>query len=114
MNSRPTSEQACFDAAYWLDEMRGEASIRLVERIAEADHGAFSDFYDLTSARVFGIVRALVPDVSLSEQLTREIFLEFWKNAPQHAATFEPLRSILLFTRTWVDDALAAPGRLSA
>ncbi|MEF2977365.1 hypothetical protein [Subtercola sp. YIM 133946] len=81
----------------WLAQLQGGAGAALMTRMGAADQTAFGEFYDLTAPRVLAIVRAVVIDPELSEELTGEIFLEFWKTAPLHAREFEPLRSVALF-----------------
>ena len=83
----------------WLVHLRSGVGSALLKRMARADTDAFGEFYDLTAARVLGTVLAIIPQPELAEELTGEIFLEFWKTAPQHADEFEPFRSIVLFAR---------------
>ncbi len=56
----------------------------LLGRIAEGDENSFSQFYDQTSSRVFGLVRRLLKDGAQSEEVTQEIFLEVWQNAKRY------------------------------
>ena len=59
----------------------------LLSRVAEGDQFAFSQFYDQTAGRVFGLVRRLLKDVAQSEEVTQEIFLEVWQNAKRYDPT---------------------------
>lgn len=58
----------------------------LLALIANGDQGAFAEFYELTSRRVFGMARRVLIDPELSEDTTQEVFLQVWQNA----AKFNP------------------------
>ena len=85
--------------AAWLLYLRSDVGISLMTRVAATDLDAFGEFYDLTAARVLAVIRSVIPDPELSEELMTEIFLEFWRTAPARASSFEPLRSVILFAR---------------
>lgn len=53
----------------------------LLGQIAQGDQGAFAEFYELTSRRVFGMARRVLIDTELSEDTTQEVFLQVWQNA---------------------------------
>jgi RNA polymerase sigma-70 factor (ECF subfamily) len=52
------------------------------------DAEAFSDLYDLTSSRIFGLCRRLIRDVAEAEDIVQEAYLEIWAKA----AVFDPGR----------------------
>ncbi|MEO6944087.1 MAG: sigma-70 family RNA polymerase sigma factor [Lacisediminihabitans sp.] len=56
----------------------------LLARIATGDEAAFSALYDEIAPRVLGLVRRLLVDHAQSEEVTQEIFLEIWQNAPRY------------------------------
>ena len=58
----------------------------LLARIARGDQEAFAELYDQTSSRVHGLVQRLLVDHAQSEEVTQEVFLEIWQNAPRYAA----------------------------
>ena len=58
----------------------------LLRRVANHDADAFADFYDHTSARVYGLVTRVVRDRGYSEETTQEVYLQVWQNA----ANFNP------------------------
>jgi RNA polymerase sigma-70 factor (ECF subfamily) len=60
----------------------------LLVATASGDRGAFSDLYDQTASRVFGLVRRLLVDASQAEEVTQDVFLEIW----QASARFDPAR----------------------
>jgi len=70
-----------------LDETVPVTLNDLLGRVAEGDQGAFSQLYDQTSGRVFGLVRRLLKDSAQSEEVTQEIFLEVWQNAKRYDPT---------------------------
>jgi RNA polymerase sigma-70 factor (ECF subfamily) len=60
----------------------------LLVATARGDRTAFSDLYDQTAPRVFGLVRRLLIDAAQAEEVTQDVFLEAW----QTAARFDPAR----------------------
>lgn len=67
----------------------------LLERVAQADQGAFSELYDLLSPRAFGLIKRILRDHAQSEEVTQEVFLEIW----QTATRFDPNKG---GATTWV------------
>lgn len=65
------------------DEARTFLAGLLVEA-AGGNHEAFSEFYRLTSPRVFSVVRRVVRDPELSEEVVQEVFLLVWQNADRY------------------------------
>ena len=68
-------------------ETAGDALARLLGRTAQGDHQAFSDFYGQTSARVFGLVRRVLIDHELSEEVTQEVFIVVWQTSSKYSPT---------------------------
>jgi RNA polymerase sigma-70 factor (ECF subfamily) len=56
----------------------------LLQRVARADSAAFAAIYDLTKARVYGLVTRVLRDPGYSEETTQEIYLEVWRTAAQY------------------------------
>ncbi len=50
------------------------------------DERAFGALYDLTVRTVFGIVRRVVRDPAMAEEITQEVYVELWKLAPRYDA----------------------------
>lgn len=71
---RPTSGQ---------DETRTYLA-GLLLKTGHGDHEAFTEFYHLTSSRVFGVVSRVVLDPHLSEEVMQEIFILVWQNAGKY------------------------------
>jgi RNA polymerase sigma-70 factor (ECF subfamily) len=58
----------------------------LPARIAGGDRAAFADLYDLTCARVHGLVLRVVRDAGYAEEVTQEVYLQVWRNAANYDA----------------------------
>lgn len=61
---------------------------RLLTRVAARDAAAFSDFYDATAARVYGVTLRVLRDRGLAEDVAQEVYVEAWRKA----ARFDPTR----------------------
>jgi len=53
----------------------------LMAAVAEGDRLAFKHLYDRTSARLLGIVRRIVRDRPLAEEVLQEVYLRIWERA---------------------------------
>jgi RNA polymerase sigma-70 factor (ECF subfamily) len=62
-------------------------SQQLLELVATGDRDAFAELYDEMAPRVLGLVIRLLRDHSQSEEVSQEIFLEIWQNAPRFDAS---------------------------
>ncbi len=87
-----------------LDDMldageEGAERTRTVDELfvatAAGDRAAFSELYDQTAPRVFGLVRRLLVDAAQAEEVTQDVYLEAW----QTAARFDPTRGSAV---TWL------------
>lgn len=58
----------------------------LLLRTARGDHHAFSEFYRRTSGQVTGLVRRVVIDRELSEEVVQEVFIVVWQDAAKYQA----------------------------
>ncbi len=58
----------------------------LLALVATGDQRAFAQLYDLMASRVLGLTRRVLRDHAQSEEVTQEIFLEVWQNAPRFDA----------------------------
>ena len=58
----------------------------LLRETGQGSHQAFEEFYRRTSRRVFGMVRRVVVDPGLSEDVTRDVFIGVWRDA----GTYDP------------------------
>ena len=68
---------------------RDEPTTALSEVLVAAGRGddaAFSQLYDLTSKRVYGVVLRVVRNPALAEEITQEVYVEIWRFAPRFDA----------------------------
>jgi RNA polymerase sigma-70 factor, ECF subfamily len=59
----------------------------LLRQVAQRDIDAFAAFYDLTRARVFGLVTRVLRDPGYSEETTQDIYLQVWRSAANYDPT---------------------------
>ncbi|MBJ8345215.1 ECF RNA polymerase sigma factor SigK [Antrihabitans sp. YC2-6] len=64
----------------------------LLTAVAAGDVHAFTELYERTSSRVFGVVWRVLRDRDYAEEATQEIYLHVWRSA----AKFEPGRGTVL------------------
>jgi RNA polymerase sigma-70 factor, ECF subfamily len=60
----------------------------LMRRVAGGDQDAFANLYDAVSSRVFGLIRRVLRDPALAEEVAQEALVEVWRTA----ARFDPAR----------------------
>ncbi len=67
------------------DSDRGAAdpAVSAIERAATGDQAAFAEFYDAVSPVVFGTTLKVLRNQAMAEEVTQEVFLELWKQAPR-------------------------------
>ena len=58
----------------------------LLRACSRGDEAAFSKLYDVTSARLFGLVLRVVRDRAQAEEVTQDAYLEIWRSS----ARFDP------------------------
>lgn len=74
-------------------------------RVANGDRLAFAVLYDELAPTIYGVVRRVVREPAQSEEITREVFVEVWRQAPR----FDPARgdvsswAVLIARRRAVD-----------
>ncbi len=60
--------------------------VDLMTRCASADQTAFGELYELTAHRVYGSVLKVLRSPEQAQEVTQEVYLEVWKQAPRYAA----------------------------
>ncbi|MEO6651706.1 MAG: sigma-70 family RNA polymerase sigma factor [Ilumatobacteraceae bacterium] len=55
-----------------------------IERAARGDESAFAEFYDDVSPVVFGTTFKVLRNQAIAEEVTQDVFLELWKQAPRY------------------------------
>lgn len=58
-----------------------------IERAARGDQAAFAEFYDAVSPVVFGTTLKVLRNQAMAEEVTQDVFLELWKQAPNYDRT---------------------------
>jgi RNA polymerase sigma-70 factor (ECF subfamily) len=58
----------------------------LVGRMAHGDHSALAGLYDATAPVVHGLVRRIVKDDSVAEEVTGDAYLQAWQQAARYDA----------------------------
>lgn len=72
-------------APFRRDRPVAEADLALA-RVARGDQDAFARLYDLLAPAVFGLVRSVVRDRAMAEEVTQEVFVQVWRLAPRYQA----------------------------
>jgi RNA polymerase sigma-70 factor (ECF subfamily) len=60
----------------------------LMRRVAGGDRDAFAALYDAIASRVYGLIRRVLRDPGLAEEVAQETLVEIWRTAPR----FDPSR----------------------
>jgi len=82
-----------------------ELDLSLMARIQAGDRAAFTEFYDLHSGKLFGLICSILQDSREAEDVLQEAFVYLWKQA----ATYQPERGkplswvILIFRHKAID-----------
>lgn len=63
----------------WTEKIEG-----LFARIKLKDQHAFSEFYDQTSHRLYGLILKIVIDKDKAQDVLQECYQKIWTNAQQH------------------------------
>lgn len=71
-----------------LDGGRSRSADELLLEAGRGGERAFAELYDALSASVYGIIRNVIRDPSLADEVTQEVFVEIWRLAPR----FDPSR----------------------
>lgn len=69
---------------------------QLMQRLAGGDLTAFERLYAELAPAVFGLARRVVRDPGRAEDVTQEVFLEVWRQAPRFDRTLGRARSWVL------------------
>ncbi len=55
-----------------------------IERAGRGDQAAFAEFYDDVSPVVYGTTLKVLRNQAMAEEVTQDVFLELWKQAPKY------------------------------
>jgi RNA polymerase sigma-70 factor, ECF subfamily len=74
---------------------RSAVLANLLLRVQGGDQTAFAALYDHLAPTVFGVVQQVLRSQALAEEVTQEVFVELWRQAPR----YDPQRGAVT---TWV------------
>lgn len=67
-------------------DKRGDELAKLLMRCAEGDRVAFSEFYQNTSAQMYGFALGILRDEGRAQECLQEVYLAVWRNAARYQA----------------------------
>jgi RNA polymerase sigma-70 factor (ECF subfamily) len=83
----------------------------LIARIALGDRAAFSDLYDATSAKLFGVCLRILRDRGVAEEVLQEVYMKIWHRADRYRVTgHSPMTWLITVARNAAIDRLRASG----
>ena len=86
--------------------------VDVFRRVASADQGALGELYDATSPTVFGLVRRIVGDFSVAEEVTIDVYTQVWRLASAYSEEKgSPLTWLLMIARSRAIDHLRSRAR---
>lgn len=95
----------------------GLATRELVALLAAAgagDRGAFTEFYQLTSPRVFGLTVRILRSHAAAEEVTQEVYLQVWSMADRYDPTLaSPVGWIMMLAHRRAVDRVRAESSAS-
>jgi len=84
----------------------------VIRCVASADQGALGELYDATSPTVFGLVRRIVGDYSVAEEVTLDVYTQVWRLASAYLEDKgSPLTWLLMLARNRAIDHLRSRAR---
>ncbi|HET9873026.1 MAG TPA: ECF RNA polymerase sigma factor SigK [Propionibacteriaceae bacterium] len=66
--------------------------MELISRSARGHEDAFAELYDLTSARIYGLILRVLRSADHSAEVTQEVYVEIWRQA----ARYDPAKGSVL------------------
>lgn len=66
------------------DAAHAAAGDSAIERAGRGDQAAFAQFYDEVSPVVYGTTLKVLRNQAMAEEVTQDVFLELWKQAPKY------------------------------
>lgn len=83
----------------------------LLARTADGDTAAFRDFYDRTSAKLFGVILRILPERGEAEDVLQDVYVTIWRKAAQFDASLaSPITWTATIARNRAIDRLRAKG----
>lgn len=79
----------------------------MIARVALRDTSAFSDLYDATSAKLFGVCLRVLKDRAEAEDALQEVYIRVWRKADRYAVTgHSPMTWLITVARNLAIDRL--------
>ena len=66
-------------------DLRAHRAAALMASCASGDQESFAELYDLTVRRVYGTALRVLRSPEHAEEVTQEVYVEVWKQAPRYA-----------------------------
>ena len=86
--------------------------VDVIRRVAGADQGALGELYDATSPTVFGLVRRIVGDASVAEEVTIDVYTQVWRLASAYSEEKgSPVTWLIMLARSRAIDHLRSRTR---
>jgi RNA polymerase sigma-70 factor (ECF subfamily) len=70
-----------------------DGAAELMRRVAGGDQSAFATLYDELAPLVYGVTKRVLHDAAYAEEVTQEVFLEIWRQAPRFDGSRGSVRS---------------------
>ena len=77
-----------------VDEVTVDPTV-LMDLVAKGDEAAFAALYDRFAPHVHGVSSKVLVDQAQAQEVTQEVFLELWRQAPR----FDPAKATV---KTWL------------
>jgi RNA polymerase sigma-70 factor (ECF subfamily) len=79
----------------------------LIESVSQGDREAFSELYDATVSRVFGVVMRITSNKELAEEAVSDAYMQVWRSAVNYDRELAaPLTWIIMIARSRALDGL--------
>jgi RNA polymerase sigma-70 factor (ECF subfamily) len=79
----------------------------LIESVSQGDREAFSELYDATVSRVFGVVMRITSNKELAEEVVSDAYMQVWRSAVNYDCELaSPLTWIIMIARSRALDGL--------
>src|SRR5262245_17907817 len=96
----PTVEPAAAKLIFQDDDDHERRLAAIISKVAEGDHAALAELYDVTSRVVFSLAFRIVADRALAEEVTLDVFTYVWRQAGRYdPARAVPSAWLLMLTR---------------
>ncbi|MEU6828121.1 ECF RNA polymerase sigma factor SigK [Nocardia beijingensis] len=87
----------------------------LLAATGAGDRGAFTEFYQLTSPRVFGLTVRVLRSHAAAEEVTQEVYLQVWSMADRYDATLaSPVGWLMMLAHRRAVDRVRAESSASS